>query len=39
MDMSELEEILGKDVSIVCFPLSLIIRQYVAFVTCLLIYT
>jgi hypothetical protein len=27
LDMSELEEILGKDLSIICFPLSLIIRD------------
>jgi hypothetical protein len=31
LDMSELEEILGKDLSIICFPLSLIIREYVNF--------
>ena len=31
LDMSELEDILGKDLSIICFPLSLIIREYVNF--------
>ena len=28
MDLSELEDVLGKDLHILCYPLSIIIREY-----------
>ena len=28
MDLSELEDVLGKDLHILCYPLSIIIRKY-----------